>query len=240
MEAPELRQGAVPRQLPARPDPPAAAARRRTRSRRARRSSPTLRAFLDEQGRPARRSSATPRSPTTSSRGSRSIGALGMKIPTEYGGLGLSQVYYNKALALAGVWHSSLSTLLSAHQSIGVAEPLRAVRLRGAEAEVAAARSRKDAHLGVPAHRARRRLRPRAPRHRPRCRPRTAGLPHQRPQAVGDQRRDRRRRRRHGPGPEGRGPPRRHQRLHRSPTTPTASPSSTATSSWACAASRTR
>src|SRR6201994_3876880 len=51
--------------------------------------------------------------------------ALGMKVSEEYGGLGLSQVYYNRALALAGVWHASLSTLLSAHQSIGVAEPLR-------------------------------------------------------------------------------------------------------------------
>jgi len=47
-----------------------------------------------------------------------------MKVPEQYGGLGLSQVYYNKALALAGTWHSSLATLLSAHQSIGVAEPL--------------------------------------------------------------------------------------------------------------------
>ena len=49
-----------------------------------------------------------------------------MKIPEEYGGLGLSQVYYNRALALAGTWHSSLATLLSAHQSIGLPEPLRA------------------------------------------------------------------------------------------------------------------
>jgi alkylation response protein AidB-like acyl-CoA dehydrogenase len=53
------------------------------------------------------------------------LGALGMKIPAEYGGLGLSQVYYNKALAMAGTWHSSISTLLSAHQSIGLPEPLR-------------------------------------------------------------------------------------------------------------------
>jgi hypothetical protein len=57
--------------------------------------------------------------------GFKRLGALGMKTPAEYGGLGLSQVYYNKALALAGVWHASLSTLLSAHQSIGVGEPLR-------------------------------------------------------------------------------------------------------------------
>ena len=57
--------------------------------------------------------------------GLKRIGALGMKVPEEYGGLGLSQVYYNRALALAGVWHAALSTLLSAHQSIGVAEPLQ-------------------------------------------------------------------------------------------------------------------
>jgi alkylation response protein AidB-like acyl-CoA dehydrogenase len=56
--------------------------------------------------------------------GLKEMGALGMKIPTDYDGLGLSQVYYNKALALAGVWHSSLSTLLSAHQSIGLPQPL--------------------------------------------------------------------------------------------------------------------
>jgi alkylation response protein AidB-like acyl-CoA dehydrogenase len=57
--------------------------------------------------------------------GLKRLGALGMKVSEEYGGLGLSQVYYNRALALTGVWHASLSTLLSAHQSIGVAEPLR-------------------------------------------------------------------------------------------------------------------
>jgi alkylation response protein AidB-like acyl-CoA dehydrogenase len=56
--------------------------------------------------------------------GLKDLGALGMKIPTEYGGLGLSQVYYNKALALTGVWHAALSTLLSAHQSIGLPQPL--------------------------------------------------------------------------------------------------------------------
>jgi alkylation response protein AidB-like acyl-CoA dehydrogenase len=56
--------------------------------------------------------------------GLKALGALGMKVPEEHGGLGLSQVYYNRALTLAGSWHSALSTLLSAHQSIGVAEPL--------------------------------------------------------------------------------------------------------------------
>ena len=57
--------------------------------------------------------------------GLKKIGALGMKVNPEYGGLGLSQLYYSRALAIAGVYHSSLCTLLSAHQSIGVAEPLR-------------------------------------------------------------------------------------------------------------------
>ena len=56
--------------------------------------------------------------------GLKALGALGMKVPEAYGGLGLSQVYYNRALQLAGVWHASIATLLSAHQSIGVAEPL--------------------------------------------------------------------------------------------------------------------
>src|SRR6478672_8903177 len=57
--------------------------------------------------------------------GLKRIGALGIKVAEEYDGLGLSQVYYNKALMLAGTYHASLSTLLSAHQSIGLAEPLR-------------------------------------------------------------------------------------------------------------------
>src|ERR671921_1861784 len=57
--------------------------------------------------------------------GLKELGALGMKIPEEYGGLGLSQVYYNRALAMAGTWHAAISTLLSAHQSIGLPEPLR-------------------------------------------------------------------------------------------------------------------
>jgi alkylation response protein AidB-like acyl-CoA dehydrogenase len=57
--------------------------------------------------------------------GLKRVGAFGMKIPVEYGGLGLTQVYYNRALALAGVWHSALATVLSAHQSIGLPQPLR-------------------------------------------------------------------------------------------------------------------
>jgi alkylation response protein AidB-like acyl-CoA dehydrogenase len=57
--------------------------------------------------------------------GLKQLGALGMKIPKQYGGLGLTQVYYNRVLSLAGTWHASLATLLSAHQSIGLPEPLK-------------------------------------------------------------------------------------------------------------------
>ena len=51
------------------------------------------------------------------------LGAFGIKIPREYGGLGLSHVYYNRALQITCLAHSSIATLLSAHQSIGVPEP---------------------------------------------------------------------------------------------------------------------
>ena len=58
-------------------------------------------------------------------RGLAELGCFGMKIPEEYGGLGLSQVAYNRALMLVACVHPSLGALLSAHQSIGVPEPLK-------------------------------------------------------------------------------------------------------------------
>ncbi|MEV4917124.1 acyl-CoA dehydrogenase family protein [Streptomyces tirandamycinicus] len=57
--------------------------------------------------------------------GLKELGALGMKIDTKYGGLGLTQVYYNKALALVGSMSPAIGALLSAHQSIGVPQPLK-------------------------------------------------------------------------------------------------------------------
>lgn len=57
--------------------------------------------------------------------GLKELGALGMKIDTKYGGLGLSQVYYNRALTLACSVHTALGALLSAHQSIGVPQPIK-------------------------------------------------------------------------------------------------------------------
>ncbi len=52
------------------------------------------------------------------------IGAFGIKIPVEYGGLGLSQTNYCRAAMLLGSRCGNLTALLSAHQSIGVPQPL--------------------------------------------------------------------------------------------------------------------
>lgn len=57
--------------------------------------------------------------------GLRKLGAFGMKIPKEYGGLGFSQVEYGKAMELLGSVDGNLCALLSAHQSIGVPQPLK-------------------------------------------------------------------------------------------------------------------
>jgi hypothetical protein len=53
------------------------------------------------------------------------LGAFGIKIPQEYGGLGLPLVCYGRALMLLSTVHPSLGALISAHQSIGVPEPVR-------------------------------------------------------------------------------------------------------------------
>ncbi|HEV2086935.1 MAG TPA: acyl-CoA dehydrogenase family protein, partial [Cryptosporangiaceae bacterium] len=57
--------------------------------------------------------------------GLKALGAFGMKIDTEYGGVGLTQVYYNKALMLVGSVNPAIGALLSAHQSIGVPQPIK-------------------------------------------------------------------------------------------------------------------
>ncbi len=56
--------------------------------------------------------------------GLRELGCFGIKIPQEYGGLGFSQVTYNRALAIVASRCGSTGAFLSAHQSIGVPQPL--------------------------------------------------------------------------------------------------------------------
>lgn len=53
------------------------------------------------------------------------IGLFGMKIPKEYGGLGLSVTNYARVLGFIGSYCTNTVTYLSAHQSIGVPQPLK-------------------------------------------------------------------------------------------------------------------
>ncbi|MFA6955202.1 MAG: acyl-CoA dehydrogenase family protein [Thermoanaerobaculia bacterium] len=57
--------------------------------------------------------------------GLKKLGAFGMKIPKEYGGLGFSAVNYNRAIGLIATWCGSTVAWVSAHQSIGVPQPLK-------------------------------------------------------------------------------------------------------------------
>ncbi|MDA0566672.1 acyl-CoA dehydrogenase family protein [Streptomonospora sp. S1-112] len=81
-----------------------------------------LRAFCETVD--AQRIEREDRIPDEVVRGLKELGALGMKIPRAYGGLGLSQLYYNRALTLVGSVSPAVAALLSAHQSIGVPQPL--------------------------------------------------------------------------------------------------------------------
>src|SRR6266545_3401598 len=62
--------------------------------------------------------------PPENFRGLAEIGAFGIKVPKKYGGLGLSQVNYGRAAMLLGSWDANVTALVSAHQSIGVPQPL--------------------------------------------------------------------------------------------------------------------
>ncbi|MDX2193801.1 MAG: acyl-CoA dehydrogenase family protein [Gemmatimonadales bacterium] len=55
----------------------------------------------------------------------RELGAFGIKIPEQYGGLGLSQTMYTRAIALVTSHCGNLTALLSAAQSIGLPQPLK-------------------------------------------------------------------------------------------------------------------
>lgn len=63
--------------------------------------------------------------PASVIQGLASLGCFGMKIPKEYGGLGFSQVNYNRAIAMIASFCGSTAVWLSAHQSIGVPQPLK-------------------------------------------------------------------------------------------------------------------
>jgi len=58
-------------------------------------------------------------------KGMAEIGLFAMKVPKEYNGLGLSQVNYNRVMVAISSYCGSTAVLLSAHQSIGVPQPLK-------------------------------------------------------------------------------------------------------------------
>jgi alkylation response protein AidB-like acyl-CoA dehydrogenase len=53
------------------------------------------------------------------------MGVFAMKVPKQYGGLGLSQVNYNRVMMRIASICASTAVLISAHQSIGVPQPLK-------------------------------------------------------------------------------------------------------------------
>jgi alkylation response protein AidB-like acyl-CoA dehydrogenase len=93
-----------------------------------------LERFLSEQVDPAE-IDASGEYPEAVLSGLSELGAFGMKIPERYGGLGFSQREYERVMGLLGSYDANLTALLSAHQSIGVPQPLL---LFGTEAQRAA------------------------------------------------------------------------------------------------------
>ncbi|NNK08191.1 MAG: acyl-CoA dehydrogenase [Myxococcales bacterium] len=53
------------------------------------------------------------------------LGAFGLKIPREYGGLGLTHPEYVRVMQLLGGSDGNVAALLSAHQAIGVPQPIK-------------------------------------------------------------------------------------------------------------------
>ncbi|GGO67998.1 acyl-CoA dehydrogenase family protein [Nonomuraea cavernae] len=83
-----------------------------------------VRRFLDAHVDPAA-IERTAQVPDDVVKGLAGLGAFGITISEEYGGLGLPYLYYCRALMLVGSYCPALATLLSAHQSIGVPQPLK-------------------------------------------------------------------------------------------------------------------
>ncbi|MEU8320366.1 acyl-CoA dehydrogenase family protein [Nonomuraea sp. NPDC048881] len=83
-----------------------------------------VRRFLETQVDPAL-IERTAQVPDEVVKGLAALGAFGITIGTEYGGLGLPYLYYCRTLTLVGSYCPALATLLSAHQSIGVPQPLK-------------------------------------------------------------------------------------------------------------------
>ena len=83
-----------------------------------------LKTFLEENVDPAAIDAAGEYPPEVIE-GLKKLGAFGLKIPREYGGLGFTQAEYDTVMKLLGATDASVTALLSAHQSIGVPQPVK-------------------------------------------------------------------------------------------------------------------
>lgn len=83
-----------------------------------------LEAFLKKEVDPVE-IDATGEYPERVVEGLKRLGAFGMKIPVEYGGLGLTHPEYVKTMELLGSHDANVTALLSAHQAIGVPQPIK-------------------------------------------------------------------------------------------------------------------
>jgi hypothetical protein len=66
----------------------------------------------------------TAKIPEATLKGLFELGAFGMKIPKEYGGLGFSYTNYGRVLTLIASWSNILSLTVAVPQSIGIAMPI--------------------------------------------------------------------------------------------------------------------
>jgi alkylation response protein AidB-like acyl-CoA dehydrogenase len=83
----------------------------------------TIAAYLTEQVDPDE-IERTAKIPEHVIRGLFGLGAFGMKIPKEYGGLGLSYSWYGRVLTLIAGWSNILALTVAVPQSIGIAMPV--------------------------------------------------------------------------------------------------------------------
>lgn len=83
-----------------------------------------LKRFLEEKVDP-QRIDETGEYPREVIEGLAALGAFGMKVPEAYGGLGLTHPEYVRVMQLLGSYDANVTALLSAHQAIGVPQPVK-------------------------------------------------------------------------------------------------------------------
>src|SRR6185312_13810522 len=84
---------------------------------------PRLETFLTTQVDPDE-IERTAKIPDSVLKGLFALGAFGMKIPHQYGGLGFSYMNYGRALMLMASWSNALALTVAVPQSIGIAMPI--------------------------------------------------------------------------------------------------------------------